>query len=91
MEVYSAPGRSKRERVLDFIRVSQAATGVPPTLREIADGLRMGYGTIEYHINALRDGDALAPVPRYTNRALQPTAPRLTIAVLGRSTESEAR
>lgn len=54
-ELYHIPA-STRQRVYDFIRVYQFVHKMPPTLREVADGVGLrSLSGVQWHLNRLID------------------------------------
>ena len=88
VEVASVPGRTIDERVLAFIRVTQALDGVPPSYREIADGLHLAPWTVSAALDQLRNEDLVFVEDGRRARALQTSEPPLVFSgVVGNAGE----
>lgn len=86
-ELYHIPA-STRDRVYDFIRVYQFVHKMPPTLREVADGVGLrSLSGVQWHLNRLieegrlyeRDG-RISRNLRLRDRDAAPTPPTDTAA-----------
>ncbi len=86
-ELYHIPA-STRDRVYDFIRVYQFVHKMPPTLREVADGVGLrSLSGVQWHLNRLieegrlyeRDG-RISRNLRLRDRDDAPTPPADSVA-----------
>lgn len=88
-ELYHIPA-STRDRVYDFIRVYQFVHKMPPTLREVADGVGLrSLSGVQWHLNRLIEEGRLYERDGRLSRNLRlrdhasPTPPTDTAATHG--------
>ena len=60
----STKGDARRRAILSCIQSHTAATGYPPTLREIGDAVGLDAPGVSYHLGLLRDAGLVTWRPR---------------------------
>lgn len=73
----------KQKRVLDYINSCLEERGYPPTLREIAGGLHISVGTVQWHVKKLQEQGYLDR-EKGAARSLVPSQKAVGIPIVGR-------